>query len=183
MTNQSTISSIQRTGAKADVYLTLGVVVLMVFALITTFDWPAEAAMFPRIVVVLGLVFSGGFGISLFWNWRRSRTREGLEVAHSNDDGEKTGEERGDDAEYVFATADRRTWQNALIWVVSFLALTGTLGLFISSGVFALLYLRFSANRTWRFSLTYAAVLSLFLLAMFRWILYVPTPIGVISGF
>ena len=56
------------------------------------------------------------------------------------------------------------------------------LGLFAASGIFAFLYLRWGAKRTWLFSIIYAVVLPLLLLALFRWLLYVSTPVGMLTG-
>jgi hypothetical protein len=83
----------------------------------------------------------------------------------------------------VFATAGPRAWTKALLWIAFFLVVTAVTGIFVSSGLFALLYLRFGAGKSWRFSLIYSAVLSICLLAMFRWLLYIPTPLGILTGF
>ena len=84
--------------------------------------------------------------------------------------------------EYIFATAGRKAWLHALGWVAIFLVLTVLLGLFVASAIFAFTYLRWGGRRTWLFSIIYAVILPTFLVVLFRVILFVSTPLGILTG-
>ncbi|WP_164207125.1 tripartite tricarboxylate transporter TctB family protein [[Micrococcus luteus] ATCC 49442] len=169
---------------RADMVFTLTVAVIMCAALIQTFTWPSQAAVFPRVVIVSGLVFSLGLAAIIGWKQLRRRNTGELPAEASGDrpDHNQDDDAESDEAEYVFATAGTRAWVKALLWVTGFLILTGILGIFASSGIFALFYLRWGAHKSWKFSGIYAVVLTLCLLTMFRWLLYIPTPVGILTS-
>jgi hypothetical protein len=183
MTNPSSSSPSLNTSTRADIVFTFTVAVVMVLALIGTFEWPTKAAIFPRVVIVAGIVFSLGLGVILVWKRFRHATAHPVDATVGSQGVQAPSDNQNDDAEYVFATAGRRAWNTALLWIVFFLVLTAVTGIFVSSGLFALLYLRFGAGKSWKFSLIYSTVLSICLLAMFRWLLYIPTPLGILTGF
>jgi hypothetical protein len=168
---------------KADMLFTLTVTVIMCAALIQTFTWPSQSAVFPRVVIVSGLVFSIGLAAIIGWKQLRCRNTGELAAEASGDgpDHNQDDDAESDEAEYVFATAGTRAWVTALLWIAAFLILTGILGIFFSSGIFALFYLRWGARKSWKFSGIYAVVLTLCLLTMFRWLLYIPTPVGILT--
>jgi hypothetical protein len=83
-----------------------------------------------------------------------------------------------DDVEYVFQTAGRRRWAEALGWVAAFFVLLYVAGLYICAPVFSLLYLRFGGGRTWRLSVIYAVVTAVLLYGAFELALHIPTPPG-----
>ena len=174
-------TALNSSSKRADVIFILTVVVIMTAALIQTFEWPSEAAVFPRVVITSGLVFSVGLAITLGWKELHSRKTSGADVpvgATKN----MSENNQSNEAEYIFATAGRRAWVVALLWITAFLTLMGTMGIFISSGTFALFYLRWGGEKSWKFSVIYAVILTLCLLTMFRWLLYIPTPIGILTG-
>jgi len=183
MTNPSSSSPSLNTSARADIVIAFTVAVAMVLALIGTFEWPAKAAIFPRVVIVAGIVFSLGLGVVLVWKRLRHATAHQRDATVGSHSVPAPSDSQSDEAEYVFATAGPRAWTKALLWIAFFLALTAVAGIFVSSGLFALLYLRFGAGKSWRFSVIYSAVLSICLLAMFRWLLYIPTPLGILTSF
>jgi hypothetical protein len=174
MTKQTTVSAGQLKLISPDIIIALTLAVIMLVAFIQTLSWPSAAAMFPRVVALCGL----GFAITLGAILVARRARAGAAESHPG----QPDDQEQDDVEYIFATAGKSAWIQALGWVALFLALTAALGLFVSSGIFALLYLRWGAGKPWRFSAIYAITLSIFLLAMFRWILYIPTPMGMLTG-
>ena len=174
MTKQTTVSAGPLKLISPDIIIALTLAVIMLVAFIQTLSWPSAAAMFPRVVALCGLGFAIALGAILVA--RRARADAAESHPGQPDDQEQ------DDVEYIFATAGKSAWIQALGWVALFLALTTALGLFVSSGIFALLYLRWGAGKPWRFSAIYAITLSVFLLAMFRWILYIPTPVGMLTG-
>lgn len=169
---------------RADMVFTLTVAVIMCAALIQTFTWPSQAAVFPRVVIVSGLAFSIGLAAVISWKQLRRRKRGELPAEASGDRPHQSQDDgaESDEAEYVFATAGTRAWVTVLLWLAAFLIMTGLLGIFVSSGIFALFYLRWGAHKSWKFSGIYAVVLTLCLLTMFRWLLYIPTPVGILTG-
>jgi hypothetical protein len=184
MTKQTIVSAGPLKLISPDIIIALTLAVIMLVAFIQTLSWPSAAAMFPRVVALCGLGFAIALGVILI----ARRVRAGAADSHPGAQysapavHDQPDDQDQDDVEYIFATAGKSAWKQALGWVALFLALTTALGLFVSSGIFALLYLRWGAGKPWRFSTIYAITLSIFLLAMFRWILYIPTPVGMLTG-
>ena len=95
---------------------------------------------------------------------------------------ELVDDDREDDAsmEYVFATAGGRAWAEALFWIVVFFVAFFAVGAFLSVPLFALVYLRFSGKTSWLAAVIYAAVTGLLIFVVFRELVYIPLPSGVI---
>lgn len=87
-----------------------------------------------------------------------------------------------DDAsmEYVFASAGRRAWFEALAWITFFFVAFFALGAFVSVPLFALLYLRFSGGASWLSAGTYAVVSGVLIYLVFRQLIYIPLPTGLL---
>jgi hypothetical protein len=164
-----------------DLAIAAAALVLFAFAFAVSFSWPDAAARFPRMASGMGVLFSlSVLAVVLFG---RRRAAPGGPTPESGEAGAEGGSGRSEDpgdAEYVFATAGAGAWLRALGWVAGYLLLLVAYGLFTASGVFAVLYLRFCGRRSWLFSVVYAAVLVLVLLASFRWFVHVPVPQGFI---
>lgn len=168
-----TATDVTRTPARRsigpDLAIAATALVLFALAFAVTFSWPEAAARFPRVASGVGVLFS----LSVLTTVLVRRRAAPVDRGHGADDD-------SDDGEYVFATAGTGAWLRALGWVAGYLLLLVAYGLFTASGVFALLYLRFCGRRSWLFSVVYAAVLVLVLLASFRWFVHVPVPQGFI---
>ncbi|MCU1546178.1 MAG: hypothetical protein JWP30_1278 [Homoserinimonas sp.] len=193
MTEQTSTAPVQDSGLKADFVGAAIFIVIFAIALAMTFEWSDKAAMFPRIITGSGLAFSILLGLSLIVKWRRAQKPGYVERAHQSVEerfhdnvqehsADAAEDLEPEDVEYVFATAGRKAWLHAMGWAALFLLLTVLLGLFAASGIFALTYLHWGGGRTWRFSIIYAVVLPVLLIALFRWLLYVPTPVGLLTG-
>lgn len=164
--------------------LVLGVLALGMFSAagLKTFDWSFRTALFPRIVTTAGVVLSVLF--LLAWAWARSRHRpldpkagDALPVSDLLDEDEVHDQ----DVEYVYATAGRAAWTQALAWVALFVVLLYVTGLFVTAAVFAFAYLRWGAGRSWLFCAVYAVVMSGVLYLALAVLLVVSVPEGLFS--
>ena len=87
-----------------------------------------------------------------------------------------------DDAsmEYVFASAGGRAWLEAMSWIVVFFIAFFALGAFLSVPIFAFFYLRFSGGTSWLSAGIYAVVSGVLIYLVFRQLVYIPLPTGVL---
>jgi hypothetical protein len=172
---------------KANVSAAVVLITLFATAFISTFEWPPGSAVFPRVVTGGGLLLSTIYVLGLLVSRRRASTAQAIpeDIRPNEDPLEKQipDIDHSNEPDYVFGTAGRAAWLHALGWIALFLALLWILGLFVAGGLFALTYLRWGAKRTWLFSAIYAAILPGILFALFRSVLFVPTPLGVLTGF
>ena len=197
MTEQTSTKQAQESALKSDIIGGAIAAIVFAVALIMTIGWPDKAAMFPRIVTGSGLALALIFETGILLKWRRSKVPGYVERPHQSveervehhahqEDAASSGEndehEQVEDVEYVFATAGRAAWAQVLGWVAVFLVLLTLFGLFIGSGIFAFVYLRWGGKRTWLFSAIYALVLPLILVSLFRWLLFIATPTGILTG-
>lgn len=193
MTEQTSTAPVQNGDLRSNLIGAVIGIVIFAIALLMTFEWSDKAAMFPRIITGSGLFFSVLYGAGLVLTWRRAKQPGYVERSHQSveervhgqvqeqsPDGEP--ELESEEVEYIFATAGRRAWLRALGWVALFLVLIALLGLFVASAVFAFAYLRWGGGRTWLFSIIYAVILPVFLIFLFRIVLFVSTPIGILTG-
>ena len=82
--------------------------------------------------------------------------------------------------EDAFASAGGRAWVAALLWIVAFFVAFFILGVFIAVPVFALVYLRTAGKASWLAAVLYALVTGAFIYLLFRVVLFLPLPTGVI---
>lgn len=164
--------------------LVLGVLALVMFsgAGLKTLDWSFRTALFPRIVTVAGVALSLLFVLT--WVWARYRHRA-LDAPGSDpvplSDLLDEDEAHDQDVEYVYATAGRTAWTQALAWVALFVVLLYVTGLFVTAGVFAFTYLRWGAGCSWLFSAVYAAVMSGALYLALAVLLVISVPQGLLT--
>jgi hypothetical protein len=166
----------------ADLVLGCGAVVLFSMALLKTFDWSYRTALFPRIVTTAGVVLSLLFVSA--WVWARLRHRP-LDPGFGNPLAATELLDEDDvhdqDVEYVYATAGRAAWTQALAWIALFVVLLYVTGLFLTAGVFAFTYLRWGASRSWLFAAVYAAVMTGVLYVALAVLLVVSVPEGLLT--
>lgn len=164
----------------ADLVLGAGVLLLFVAALLETFEWSFRTALFPRVVTVAGALFSLFFLLTAAWA-RYSSGRRHATAAAAGGPGELFDEDdvHDQDVEYVYATAGKAAWAQALAWVALFIVLLWVTGLFVTAGVFAFAYLRWGASRSWLFAAVYAVVMTGVLYLALAHLLVVPVPEGV----
>lgn len=182
-------------GMRTDMIGAIIAAVIFLGALWATLGWPERAAMFPRIIAAAGLFFAVLYLLVLIVKRLRRGSpapapdatndtahSEATEPVDAPDAADEQMREPEDEA-YVFASAGLTKWLAALGWIALFLVLLTLLGLFAASTIFAFGYLRWGARKSWLFSAIYAIVLPVFLILLFRVLLYVPTPLGVLTGF
>lgn len=195
---QQVPSQTPSAGAGADVVLSLVLVALFGWAFFEAADWSFKAAFFPRVVTGLGFALASlQLGQSLL---RLARDRRGgdapapapspagpvvpaPEGAHPGSPPQAEGttlddEVNEDDVEYVFQTAGRRRWTEALAWITAFFVLLYVVGLYVTAPLFSFLYLRFAGQRSWAFSAIYAVVIGVVLYAAFEVALGISVPPG-----
>jgi hypothetical protein len=160
----------------ADLTLTAVMLVIFGWALWTSFDWSFRAALFPRMVSVLGLGLAALQLITLL-------TRPAAAKVESTGSDEPLFESDDDadvqELEYEFAHASRRNWLTNIGWVAAFFGGAFVAGLFLTSIAFTVAYLRWGAGRSWRFAVIYAAVVAAVLWGVFDRMLAVAMPLGI----
>lgn len=140
--------------------VTISVTLLAVFlaGLVLAAQWSFRAALTPLLVSGVGAALSGLYLGRILTAGRSLTTgRGGERRAERADDRQPAA----DIAAPVFATADRRSWGIALLWVAGFFLATYTVGLLVTGACFALAYLRLHARASWRAGLLYAAALGI----------------------
>lgn len=179
-------SSLAKSGdladLRSDIIITIVITLIMGFAFVESFGYKDEAGLFPRFITVSGLILGSAYGLLLLV--KHHKLRIGVADVKSEETPFPHLEYAPDteSIDYVYATAGRRAWISSILWVAAFLVLTVALGLFIASCIFSFVYLRWNAGKSWIFSGVYAVSITIFLVGLFRWLLYIPTPIGILSG-
>lgn len=171
--------------AVADVVLSVLLLALFGWALLESTAWSFRTALFPRIVCGGALALTALHlvkAVVALLRERRPGPRPGADgPADPADSSDGPGTDEADDADdaaHVFRTAGPRSWASALGWIAGFFVLLQVGGLFVTAPAFSLLYLRFGAGRTWRFSACYAVVIGVVLYAAFELALDIPSPPG-----
>lgn len=167
---------------KPDIIITFSITSIMGFAFVESFGFPDVAALFPRAITLIGLILGLTYGVLLLRKHHKLRNSSASVQSKVTPLPEVEYAPDTESIDYVYATAGRRAWVSSILWVAAFLVLTVALGLFIASCIFSFMYLRWNAGKSWTFSGVYAVSVTLSLLVLFRWLLYVPTPIGILSG-
>jgi hypothetical protein len=151
---------------RADVPITLGLLVMGAIVLLDARGWPFRTAVFPVATGVILVVLSS---IKLLGHVRR--TFQGRQASpegspHSTDD------EMPD----VFATASRRDWLSALGWMAAFFVALWLLGALIAVPVFALVYLLAVPRSSPLLAGVYAVASWAFVYGLFGRLLRLPLP-------
>jgi hypothetical protein len=172
-----------RPPTRADLVFGAAAVVMFAAAGVATFGWPFRTALFPRLVTGSGTAIALLFTVS--WLLRRP----GPGTADPGSDEPEAGsallapeeDGRGHDVEYVYATAGRAAWAQALGWIAVFFLLLALVGLFAAAAAFTVAYLRWGGGRSWRFAVTYAVILVAVFYVSMDVLLTIPTPRGTFS--
>jgi hypothetical protein len=180
--------------SRADLVLASGALLIFAAALVQSTQWDFRTALFPRMVSVAGVAFTLLFLLTRLRGARRGVPRstptapspaspaaaDPAAPAATGPEGASPQlvDEHGHEVEYVFATAGRAAWTQALGWVAVFLVVLFVGGLFVAAPVFAFSYLRWGAGRSWTFAVVYAVVLTALLYLFLQVLLTVPTPEG-----
>lgn len=155
-----------------DIVISLGLVVLFGNALQIAFEYSERAGLFPRMVTSLGMALAVLHVVMLL-----ARARRAVPVVEERVDADDEAEV---DVEYVFAHAGGRAWAGSLAWVAAFFVGLYVFGLFVVAPLFAFGYLKFSARRSWVFSLVYAITVFAVLYLAFEAALQLQVPPGLL---
>lgn len=148
----------------ADLVGGLLMVGIMVGAFLMTRSLSPQAAKFP------GAISIGGAALGVVLVVRALiGTREAAQDHSETED---------DELDYVFHTASARQWLATLAWFIAFFVSLYVLGLYATSILFTVLYLRFQDRRSWVFSGIYAVLLTGVLYLAFNVLLAQPVPAG-----
>jgi hypothetical protein len=170
-TAASTSASARSRLPGVDLVLTLGLLAVFAVAFLTATEWSVKAGLFPRLVTGLGVVLAVLHVVLLLLRSRTAGVAPVTESVEADDEADL-------DVEYVFAHAGGRAWAAALAWIASFFIGLYVVGLFVAAPLFALIYLRFSARRSWLFSAVYAVVTGVVLYLAFEVALRLQVPPG-----
>jgi len=168
-------------GARVDRAQVIGGLVLAaVFATayVLALRWPAQSGLYPRLVSLAGAALS--FALVLVAVGRGLRPEAGSGPAESAATAlsEQDDEDDPEALEYVFQTAGGGRWLRALSWIALFVAGLALLGLYVTTFVFTVLYLRLSAKASWLLTVVYAIVATAVLVVGTAVLLHVPVPEG-----
>ncbi|MFF5987080.1 tripartite tricarboxylate transporter TctB family protein [Prauserella flavalba] len=148
----------------ADLVGGLLMVGIMVGAYVMTRSLSPQAAEFPAAISIAGAALGVVLVIRALIGTR--------EAPHDH------SETEDDDLDYVFHTASTMQWLATLAWFIAFFASLYVLGLYATSMLFTVLYLRFQDKRSWVFSGIYAVILTGVLYLAFNVLLVQPVPAG-----
>jgi hypothetical protein len=174
-------------GPLADVVLGVGVLAVFGLALLATFEWSFRTALFPRMVTITGCVLTAAFLVSCgVSRWRGTAPGPATPATSSEQeaDGQELvneDDEHDHEIEYVYATAGRAAWAQALAWIALFVLLLWVAGLFLASAIFAFSYIRWGAARSWLFAAVYAVVMAGVLYLFLGVLLTVSVPEGLLG--
>lgn len=159
----------------ADLVITGTLLVIFGAAWLLAGDWPARAALFPRIVTGAAFVL----GVVAFIAFVCRGDSEEVPTEPASPAGLAEEDADTSDLEYVFATSSGKLWAQTLGWVVFFFVSLYALGLYMTAPIFAIAYLRLAARASWTLAITYAAALVLVFYGGFGQLLAQPVPSGI----
>jgi hypothetical protein len=167
-----------------DVSITVALLLTFVAAFITARQWEAIAALFPQVATGIGAVLSAFFlARALFFP--RSSAETPVQQAATFDplvaaaEAEEQGSDQSESERAFFASLSLRDWAVSLAFFGAFFVSLYVLGLYITSVLFTVAYLKLQAKSSWLFSVIYAVVLTAALYGLFGYALQLPVPEGV----
>jgi hypothetical protein len=157
------------TWQRAELLFCAFLVVVLAGALWVSLGWTQRAGLFPWVVLVPTLA------LAVWQLVEDARGKTPPPVTVMGDEGE--AEEL--DAAVVAATMGRRG--GAVVgWVLGFFAAIVLLGFAIGGGIASLLYLRLMAGERWRVAVSYGIATAFLLEVLFRGVIGIPFPAGVV---
>lgn len=160
-----------------DVGINLGLFCLFVWAFVQTGSWSLRASLFPATFVGIGAVLAA---FRLLLLARVGLTSDIEDADGGSDITTVDDDEDSADIEYIFSTADTKTWLQALGWITTFFAGLWLLGLYITAPLFSAVYVAVVGRMRWWAALLYGVVAWALLYAIFDVLLRIRMPSGIV---
>lgn len=160
-----------RRSDPVEVAISATLLVIFAVAFLIAEQWSFRAALTPLLTTGAGVALSG-LHLARSLAGRTGRTR-----AEQSDGAPPSG----DEASWVFATAGRRSWTAALLWVGGFVLSTFVVGLAATGACFAFAYLRVQARASWLVSAAYGVVVGLVVWLVFGLLFEIALPEGLLG--
>lgn len=167
-----------------DVTISAALLIIFIAAFVNAQQWEAIAALFPKLATGIGAVLSGAFLVRSLVGKRRTaenapeRQPETTEPSAATDESAELGADQAESERAFFASLSLRDWLVSLACFAAFFISLYALGLYVTSLLFTIGYLKFQARSSWRFSVIYAIVLTAALYGLFGYALKLPVPEG-----
>ena len=166
-----------------DLVITLVLLVTFVAAYLAARSWPFEARLFPQLLcsagIALALLKLVDSLIQVRHRQHGMRPVSTAGFATGEAEADRGGDGREHAPEYIFGTAGRRAWVEALGWVATFFVALYLFGVFVTVPLFALAYLLICGRHGWLGATVYAGVSGGVVWFVFGHLLAVPMPAGI----
>lgn len=158
---------------KSDLVITIVFLVVFVGALLIALSFPQLAGYFPLGVSTAGAIASLAFLVRvLFFPRKADAPKTNVpEAAKSMSDEEYE----------FFKSLTLRQWVTAIGWLGGFFVGLAVFGIYVSTAVFTVAYLRLQAGKSWLFSVIYSVALTGLIWIAFRLALHLPLPGGLLG--
>jgi hypothetical protein len=167
-----THSSSGPVASRADIPITVGLLVMGAIVLLDARGWPFRTAVFPLATGLILVVLSA---VKLVSHLVRTRSQVGR-VRRRQAEAAPSGPGDIDEIPDVFATASRRDWLSALGWMAAFFVALWLLGALITVPLFALVYLLAVPRSSPLLAGVYALASWAFVYGLFGRLLRLPLP-------
>jgi xanthine/uracil permease len=169
---------------RGDVTISAALLIIFIAAFVNAQQWEAIAALFPKLATGIGAVLSGAFLVRSLVGKRQTaestpeRKPETTEPSAATDESAELGADQAESERAFFASLSLRDWLVSLACFAAFFISLYALGLYVTSLLFTIGYLKFQARSSSRFSVIYAIVLTAALYGLFGYALKLPVPEG-----
>jgi hypothetical protein len=167
-----------------DVTISAALLIIFIAAFVNAQQWEAITALFPKLATGIGALLSGAFLVRSLVGKRQTaestpeRRPETTESSAATAEGDELGADQAESDRAFFASLSLRDWLVSLACFAGFFISLYALGLYVTSVLFTICYLKFQARSSWRFSMIYAIVLTAALYGLFGYALKLPVPEG-----
>ncbi len=157
------------TWQRAELLFCAFIVAVLAGALWVSLGWSQRAGLFPWVVLVPTLLLAV---------WQLVDDARGKTAPPATVVGDE-GEAEALDTAALSATMGRRG-AAVVAWILGFFAAIVLVGFAIGGGIGSLLYLRLMAGERWRVAIAYGLATALLLEVVFRGLIGIPFPAGVV---
>ena len=169
---------------RADLPITIGLLLLAGWVLMQAYDWPFRTAVFPLATGGLLLILTTVKVLAYVGRSPRATQSYVGRAPGPGQDPSAVGPAASGSADTdlpdVFATASRAEWRSAIVWMAAFFLLLWLVGALIAVPLFAVAYLLAVARQSIPMAGAYAVISWLFIYGLFDRALRIPLPAGVL---